>query len=130
MLRLFRGYRVLVILFRGAKGVFCIHDERTRPFSTPRSRKISPKEKSPACAGLEVWRSREVAVKSSQKSQERRSAVQVPEQSPPAAVQVPAPSVPDMRPVPVALLSPLETVTVIAPFAPTLPATLKEAVPA
>jgi len=61
---------------------------------------------------------------------ERRAAVQVPEQSPEPAVQVPAPSEPDMRPVPLALWLPRETVTVTVPLSPTLPETLKEAEPA
>ena len=61
---------------------------------------------------------------------ERRSAVQVPEQSPEPATQVPEPSDSDIRPVPLALWLPRETVTVTAPFAPTLPETLKEASPA
>src|SRR5258707_3725505 len=59
----------------------------------------------------------------------RSSADQVPEHSPDAAVQVPEPSVPDMRPVPVALLSPRETVTITAPFAPTLPVRSEEHTP-
>ena len=61
---------------------------------------------------------------------ERRSADQVPEHSPEPAVQVPPPSVADMRPVPVALWLPRETVTVIAPPGLTWPLTLKEAEPA
>ena len=43
-------------------------------------------------------------------AQERRSAVQVPEQSPEPAVHMPEPSVADRRPWPLALVMPRETV--------------------
>jgi len=61
---------------------------------------------------------------------ERRSADQMPEHSPEPAVQVPPPSVADMRPVPLALWLPRETVTVTTPLFPTEPEILKAAVPA
>ena len=61
---------------------------------------------------------------------ERRSADQVPEHSPEPAVQIPEPSVADMRPVPVALWLPRDTVTVTAPLLPTEPEILNAAVPA
>jgi hypothetical protein len=128
MLRLFRLFRVLVILFRCQRGAFRINDARERP--RHRRPNAIEKKKPGASAGLKSWEVGERSVKVVRNRQERRSAVQVPEQSPEAAVQVPDPSVPDIRPVPVALLSPLETVTVTAPFAPTLPVTLKEALPA
>src|ERR1044072_7149496 len=61
---------------------------------------------------------------------ERRSADHVPEHSPEPAIQVPPPSVADMRPVPVALWLPRDTVTVTAPLLPTAPEMLNAAVPA
>src|SRR6266567_3151976 len=60
----------------------------------------------------------------------RRSAVQVPEQSPEPATQWPEPSVEDSLPWPLALLSPRATFTVTAPVSPTVPDTVNEALPA
>jgi hypothetical protein len=64
------------------------------------------------------------------RSLERRSAVQVPEQSPEAAAQRPEPSLCESVPRPVADWLPRATVTVTAPFSPTLLVTVKEALPA
>src|SRR6266700_230735 len=60
----------------------------------------------------------------------RRSAVQVPEQSPEPATQWPEPSVEDSLPWPLALLTPRATFTVTAPVSPTVPDTVNEALPA
>src|SRR5262249_15063114 len=60
--------------------------------------------------------------------QPRRSASQMPEQEPP--LQEPAPLAPARRPLPTALLSPALTLTITAPFLPTLPEMLMGAVPA
>src|SRR5882724_11623098 len=145
MLGLCRVCRALVILFRGLAARICSSRERCSSALTtfgaapvrhrPKKKRHGPKRKKPGTRpGLKFGGRREVKFsqvrKLLRKAQERRSADQVPEHSPEAAVQVPPPSVPDMWPVPVALLSPRETVTVTAPFAPTLPVTLKEAVPA
>src|SRR4051812_29473340 len=120
MLRLCRGYRELTLLGRGG----CHGTPRLGP-------KPRRQEKAGASAGrtkLGGWR--EDRVKNSRIHDVRRSAVQVPEHSPPAAVQVPVPLVDEMRPVPLALLSPLETVTTKAPLSPTDPETLNDALPA
>src|ERR1700735_5653244 len=59
---------------------------------------------------------------------ERRSAVHEPEQAPP--VHMPPPSLPARRPMPVALLPPALTVTVMAPVSPTLPVMVNAESPA
>src|ERR1700724_3744364 len=74
-------------------------------------------------AGAYVWRG---PIK--RKIYERRSAVQVPEQSPP--VQEPSPRLPESRPVPLALLPAALTITVTAPVGMTLPAIFTATSPA